>query len=85
MQGYANAQIESVLQNKRRDLLCDTRMATLAEARALAFPDTRVRAACPPRLPRELTWGLRVAAARAFKAIRSRYWQGSVLACASAV
>ena len=47
--------------------LRDTRMASLAAAREAAFPDTRVRARCPPLLPRELAWGLRLAAARAFK------------------
>ena len=47
--------------------LRDTRMGSLAAAREAAFPDTRARARCPPLLPRELVWGLRLAAARAFK------------------
>jgi hypothetical protein len=82
-QGYEEEQIEVVVAARREETLRDTRLASLADARAVAFPDTRVRTACPARLPRELSWGLRMAAARAFKVLPLSLLAGiALLLCA---
>lgn len=49
-------------------LLQDTHGLSYARVLLEDFPDTRLRQVCLPRLPKELVWGLRLAAARLFKA-----------------
>lgn len=67
-QGYSEAQIDVAMAGQREALLQDTHGLSYAQVLQEDFPDTRLRQVCPPRLPRELVWGLRLSAARLFKA-----------------
>lgn len=57
-----------MMAGQREALMHDTHGLSYAQCLEEDFPDTRLRQACPPRLPKELVWGLRQSAARLFKA-----------------
>lgn len=57
-----------VMAGQREAMLQDTHGLSYAQVLQEDFPDTRMRQVCPPRLPKELVWGLRLGAARLFKA-----------------
>ncbi|CAL8461852.1 g1383 [Coccomyxa elongata] len=71
-EGYSEAQIDVAMAGQREALLQDTHGLSYAQVLQEDLPDTRLRQVCPPRLPRELVWGLRLAAARLFKELGLR-------------
>lgn len=71
VQGYSEAQIEVVMGGQKEAMLWDTHGLSYARILAEDFPDTRIRQCCPPSLPKELVWALRISAARLFQARRT--------------
>ena len=67
VQGYSEAEIESILAPLRRLALHAPDEGSAVVTRAEAFPDTRLRQRSPPDLAPELLWSLRMGAIRLFK------------------